>query len=196
MERVFGDDFVLALPCHRHRAHLAETAQSVIVIRLLRQQQHFERAPQVHVQAAFFRLAIERGGAVDDRIRGVNQAVIVVVGEAEVRRGQVAAKNPHTRLEVFVEAREIQMQLQGLPQAAGSLLRVAGAHQQVQRSAVLLQQVGGHVRADVSGGTSQEYRHVAPLVPVLTTSPFSGTAAGCCRLRAGRASSGRPSIRG
>ena len=131
----------------------------------------------------------------DHRIGGVDQAVVVVIGEAKVRRGQVAAKDPHARLKVFVESREIQMQLQGLPQAARGFLRIAGAHQQVQRSAVLLQQVGGDVRADVSGGTSQEYRHVAPLVPVLTTSPFSGTAAGC-RLRAGRASSGRPSIRG
>ena len=33
---------------------------------------------------------------------------------------------------------------------------------------MLLQQVGGDVRADVSGRSGQEYRHVAPLVPVLT----------------------------
>ncbi len=131
----------------------------------------------------------------DHRIRGVNQAIVIVVGEAKVRRSQVAAKNSHPGLEVFVESRELQMQLQRLPQPARRFLRIAGANQQVQRSAVLLQQVGGDVRADVSGGTGQEYRHVAPLVPVLTTSPFSGTASGC-RLREGRASSGRPSIRG
>jgi hypothetical protein len=36
---------------------------------------------------------------------------------------------------------------------------------------VILQKVRGNVRADVSGRTGQEYRHVAPLVPVLTVSP-------------------------
>ena len=86
---------------------------------------------------------------------------------------------------MFVEAREIQMQLQGLPQADCGFLRIAGANQQVQRSAVSLQQVGGDMRADVSGGTGQEYRHVASVgVPGLpTVAPFSGSAS--CRLRAG-----------
>ena len=54
------------------------------------------------------------------------------------------------------------MQLQALPQTARGFLRISGADQQIQRSAVLLQQVGGDMGADVSGGTSQEYRHVAP----------------------------------
>ena len=50
---VFRHHFILPLPCHRNCAHLAEAAQPVIVIRFLRQQQHFERAPQVHVETAF-----------------------------------------------------------------------------------------------------------------------------------------------
>jgi len=53
-------------------------------------------------------------------------------------------------------------------------LWIAGPHQQVQGGAVPLQKVGGYVRADVSGRSSQEYRHVAPLVPVFTASPLAG----------------------
>jgi hypothetical protein len=36
------------------------------------------------------------------------------------------------------------------------------------------QQIGGDVRADISGRAGQEYRHVAPSVPVFTASPLSG----------------------
>src|ERR1700730_12113484 len=112
----------------------------------------------------------------DHGICSVDQAIIIVGGEAKARRSEITAKDPHAGLEMLIKSREIQVQLQSLPQAEGSLLRVAGADQQVQRSTVLLEQVGGDVRADVSGGTGQEYRHVAPLVPVLTTSPFSTAA--------------------
>ncbi len=129
------------------------------------------------------------------RIRGVDQAIIVIFAQTKMGRGQITTENPHASLEIFIKSREIQVQLQRLPQTTGRFLRVAGADQQIQRSAMLLQQVGGDKRADVSGGTGQEYRHVAPSVPVLTTSPFSGTASNW-RLRAGRASRGRPSIRG
>jgi hypothetical protein len=41
---------------------------------------------------------------------------------------------------------------------------------------VLFQQIGGDMPADVSGGPGQEYRHVAPFVPVLMVSPFSASA--------------------
>src|SRR6476660_3188901 len=109
----------------------------------------------------------------DHRIGGVDQPVVVVFAPSEARRGEVAAEDPHAGLEMLIKSREVQMQLQSLPQACRSLLRVAGTNQQVQRRAVLLQQVGGDMGADVSGRTGQEYRHVAPLVPVLTTSPFS-----------------------
>jgi hypothetical protein len=65
---------------------------------------------------------------------------------------------------------------------------------------MLLEQIGGHMRADVSGPTGQEYRHVAPFVPVFMHSPFS-VGAPLPPLKAGaqtgaRASSGRPSISG
>src|ERR1700730_151268 len=131
----------------------------------------------------------------DHGICGVDQAIIIVGGQAKARHREITAKDPQAGLEMLIKSREIQVQWPGLQQAVRSFLRVAGADQQVQRSTVLLEQVGGNVRADVSGRTGQEYRHVAPLVPVLTTSPFSGRAANW-RLRGGRASRGRPSIRG
>jgi hypothetical protein len=39
---------------------------------------------------------------------------------------------------------------------------------------VSFEKIGGNVRADVPGRPGQEYRHVAPLVPVFTASPFAG----------------------
>jgi hypothetical protein len=39
---------------------------------------------------------------------------------------------------------------------------------------VALKEIGGDMRADVSGRSGQEYRHVAPLVPVFTASPVAG----------------------
>ena len=87
------------------------------------------------------------------------------------------------------------MELQRLPQPQAGIFLIARAHQQVQGCTVLIQQVGGEVCADVSRATGQEYRHVAPLVPVfIAMALFSAEAS--WKVRAGRASSGRPSIKG
>ena len=110
----------------------------------------------------------------NNRIRGVHQAVVLVATQAETGRSQVSAENAYSSLKKLVEARKLQVQLQRLPEAQFGIARVASPHQQVQRGTVALQQVGGDVRPDVSGRAGQEYRHVAPLVPVLTASPFAG----------------------
>src|ERR1022692_1047826 len=92
-----------------------------------------------------------------------------------------------------------------MPETEFRLLRGAAAHQQIQLRVMLLQQIGGHMRANVTGPTGQEYRHVAPFVPVLIASPISlvdGAAedapveGGICKMRGARASRERPSIRG
>ncbi len=171
---IFGDDFVAALARYRDGADLAETPQAVIVLRLPRQSQHFERAAQVHVQATLLRLAIQRRRAMNHRIRGVHQPVVFIAIQAEARRSQVSAKNPHLGLQVLEEPRKIQVQLQRTPQAQLRLLRIARPHQHVQGGAVPFQQIGSNVRADVSGRPGQEYRHVAPSVPVFTASPLAG----------------------
>ena len=49
------------------------------------------------------------------RIGRVDQAVVIVLSETEVRRGEIAAEDPHPRLKILVEPREVQVELQGLP---------------------------------------------------------------------------------
>ncbi len=132
----------------------------------------------------------------DDGIRRVNQPVVCIAIESELRRREVADKNSDARLQVFVKARKVHVQLHGLPQANFRVMRVFTAHQQVESCALLVEKIGRHMGADVSGGTGQEYRHVAPLVPVGTVSAPLGASGAICSVRGGRASSGRPSIKG
>ena len=114
------------------------------------------------------------------------EPIVVVVRQSPKRGAVRSPRKIRMRVcRIFVEAREIHVQLQRLPQAACGLLRIARADQQIQRGAVSLQQVGGDVRADVSGGTGQEYRHVAPLVPVVDSfSVVRGRLARTAKLRA------------
>ena len=71
--RVFLDHFVGALAGNGDGAHVAEAAQAVIVARAHRQLNHFERAAQIHVEAAFLRFAIQRCGAMNHGIGGADQ---------------------------------------------------------------------------------------------------------------------------
>ena len=75
---VFCNDFVLALAGNGDRAHMAESSQSMVVIYLLRELNHFQRAAQIHIQAALFRFPIQRCSAMDDRVGRVNQSVIFI----------------------------------------------------------------------------------------------------------------------
>jgi len=104
----------------------------------------------------------------------VHQSVVLIAIQAEARRREIAAKHSHLGLQKLEEARKIQVQLQGLPEAQLSFLGSASPYQQIQRGTVAFEKIGGDVRADVSGRTGQEYRHVAPSVPVFTASPFAG----------------------
>ena len=65
------------------------------------------------------------------------------------------------------------MQLQSIPKPQLRVARIAAAHQQIQGRIMLVEQISGDMGADVPGSTGQEYRHVAPFVPVFTASPFS-----------------------
>src|SRR5882762_9082222 len=126
-------------------------------------------------------------------VRRVNQPVIIVMTESEPRGCQISGKNSYSCLHIFIKEREVEVQLQRLPQPQLGFAQVTRPHQKVQGSAVILQQIGGDMRSDVAGRPGQEYRHVAPLVPVFTVSPFVGAS---LKLRGGRTSSGRPSISG
>src|SRR5271170_6582957 len=125
----------------------------------------------------------------------MQQAIVVVPRQSKLRAGEVSAKNSHSRLQVLVKPGKIQVQLQCLPEANFGLMSIARADQQIQRRSMLFQKIGGDVCADVSGRPGQEYRHVAPLVPVRTVSA-SFSALASSKWRGGRASSGLPSIRG
>ena len=84
---------------------------------------------------------------------------VVIVREAEVRVGEVAAKNVDARAQQFIEAREIQMQLKSAPEAFLGFLFIARADQQIQRVGMARKQIRRDVRADISGGTGQEDGH-------------------------------------
>ena len=74
---IFGNDFVAALARHGHGRNLAESAQAVRVPGPAGGElDDFQCAAQVHREAAFFRFAIERRGAVDHRLGGSRQASI------------------------------------------------------------------------------------------------------------------------
>jgi hypothetical protein len=65
------------------------------------------------------------------------------------------------------------VQLQSVPKPQLRVALIAAANQQIQSGIMLVEQVSGDMRADVPGSTGQEYRHVAPFVPVFTALPFS-----------------------
>ena len=87
----------------------------------------------------------------DYRIRGVDQAVVIIGREAKALAGKITAKNPDAGLQVFVKKLEIQMQLQATPKPVLGLMRITRPHQQVQRCAVFTQQIRGDMCADISG---------------------------------------------
>ena len=87
----------------------------------------------------------------DDRIRCVQQAVVIVLAKSEIRISEISAENSDPSLQMFVKSREVEMQLQRLPQPDFSLMRIARSNQNVQRGSVLIQQVSCNMRTDVSG---------------------------------------------
>src|SRR5437870_7974133 len=130
---------------------MADPAQTVMMVGMDSQPHNFQRAAQVGVEAALLRSAIQRGRAMEDRVRVVNQTSIVLIGKAKLRGCQIAAKDIDARAQTIFELWEIEMQLQGAPQAHLGLMGVFRADQDIQRIAISLQQVRGHMGADVSG---------------------------------------------
>jgi hypothetical protein len=76
-----------------------------------------------------------------------------------MRVGEVAAKNADAFVQQLVETREIKMQLESAPEAFLRFLFVARADEEIQRVGVARKQIRRDVRADISGGTSQEDGH-------------------------------------
>ena len=150
MDSIFGNDLVLTLPRYGDRTYITEPAQAMIVVRAARQLKDLERAAQVHIHTGLFRFPVQRGCAVDDGVGGMNETIVVVTIQTELGDGDVAGKNPDARLQMFVEAREIHVQLKPLPQSGGGFLRVFSADEHVERRAMIVQQVRCHMRANVA----------------------------------------------
>ena len=81
----------------------------------------------------------------------MDQAVVIIGGEPKALAGKITAENPYASLKVLVKNLEIQMQLQATPQPVLGFMRITRPHQQVQRCAVFIQQIGGDMCADISG---------------------------------------------
>ena len=172
---IFRHDFVAALARDCDRADFAEAPQPVIVLRMPRQCQHFQRAAQIHIQTAFFRLPVQRRRAMNHRIRRMHQPVVFIAVQTEAGRSQVSAKNSDLGLQVFVEAREIADAT--ATRATSRPCASCGSRARTSRfsdAPCRFEQIGGDVRADVSGRPGQEYRHVAPFVPVFTAISVGG----------------------
>ena len=96
----------------------------------------------------------------NDRIGRPNQFLVFIVVEAEARFGQISLENPYAGIQKSFELSEVDVQLQGSPQANVRLALIARPHQKIQRIAVIPQQVRRDVRADITGGTGQKNGHV------------------------------------
>ena len=162
---VLGNHFVAAVARHGDGGNLAEAAQAVRVLRAASELRDFQRAAQIHVEAAFFGFAVERSRAMNHRLGRADQVRVVGRVQPKTRIGEISAKNGNARFERIAELRKVQMQLQRVPEALVRLLLRLRAHQQIQAVRVTLQQEGGDVRADVAGGTGQKDGHGLVLGP-------------------------------
>ena len=90
------------------------------------------------------------------------QPPVICIRQPELLRRQISPKNVDPSLKMILKFWKIQVQLQSPPQAHFRLMRVFGAHQNIQMVLVVLQQVGRNVRSNIPRSASQKYRHVAP----------------------------------
>ena len=85
---------------------------------------NLKRAAQVHVQTSLLGFAVQRGCAVNDRIGCLHQSAVIVVWETELPTGKVATEDVNAHVQVVVETREVQMQLQCVPETHFGFVRV------------------------------------------------------------------------
>jgi len=69
----------------------------------------------------------------DYGVCGADELRVVIVGEAEVLVGEVAAEDADAVVQQLVETLEIQMQLERAPEAFLRFLFIARANEEVQR---------------------------------------------------------------
>ncbi len=120
---------------------------------------HLERATQIDVKAAFFRFSIKRSGAMNDRIRGLNEAIVAVIRQAEFFACQIAAKKRDSRFDGVAEPRKIEMNLNRAPKPLAGFAVIARTDEQIGLLRRVFQQIRENVRANVAGRAGQEYGH-------------------------------------
>src|SRR5579863_1089489 len=133
----------------------------------------------------------------NDRIGGIHQGVVLVVGKAKPLTRQVAAKNAHTRIQVFKKITKRKMELQRGPQPLARFFFTLCTDKKIQRIAMSGEKSRGDIAAQISGRAGYEDRHSGSD----GVAEFDTTAARACSgdqssSRGARASSGRPSING
>src|SRR5271168_1404286 len=89
---IFGDDLVLALAGYGDGGYVRIAQETVAILRAAGQLDYLQAAAEIDVEALLFGFAVQRGGAMNQRAGGVDQRVIVVVGEPEAIGGEFAAK--------------------------------------------------------------------------------------------------------
>src|SRR4029077_677814 len=104
-----------------------------------------------HVEALPFGFAVQRSSAVNDRVRGVHQSVVLIVGKREALGDKVAAEDAQAGIEVLDKFRKLEMELQGLPETLARLPLRACAHQQIERVAIPSQKACHQVAAEIAG---------------------------------------------
>src|SRR5260370_7416044 len=92
-------------------------------------------------------------------MRGVTQGVVRIIGEAKALAGKIAAKNTHSRTQIFAEFAKREMQLQRSPKPLPRFLFGLRADQEVQLVAVLGEEPRSKVTAQVAGRAGYEDRH-------------------------------------
>jgi hypothetical protein len=184
---VLGDDLVLALAADGDGGDVGEAAQAVVVLGVAGELDDAEGAAQVDVEAGLGRLAVQRGGDVEDAVHAADQGVAGGGREAEAGEGEVAEVEVAAGADELEEALEAHVELHGLPQALLGLGRRLGADQEGEAVVVALEQAGGDVGADVAGGAGEEDGHGV-------FRPLRGGRRRCGRCRSGwSARSGRRS---
>src|SRR5262249_43144928 len=141
------------------RAHVAHSAQAMIVAGSACELDDLERPAEVDVETRLLTSTVERSGAVDDRVGSLHQLPIAICLESEVRFGQVTEKDVAPLPKEFIEAWKCEMELQRLPQARFSAFHILGAYQQIKRLGGALEQVGCNMRSKISTGSGQKDRH-------------------------------------
>src|SRR5579859_4622203 len=114
---IFAHNFVLPRASHSDRGYMRIATQTVAILNAAGELDDFQGPGQIYVETLFLRLSIQRRSTVEDRVRGINKLLVLIIGQAETLTGQVAAEDSHAGGKVIAKLRKFEMKLHRLPQA-------------------------------------------------------------------------------